>query len=74
MRDMLILTVFARTADDPMPARWTKVVTSLHWFVLGFAVHNLLSRVFEVSFDPLRQKTCILPGEQPNFSKLTQMS
>ena len=56
IRDTLILTVFARTADVPMPARWTKVVTSLNWFVFEFALHNVLSRVFEASFDPLRRK------------------
>lgn len=50
LTDALLLTVFAGCCPVPMPSRWTRITSSLIWFVLGWNVHNVLWKLFRTVF------------------------
>lgn len=55
--DVLSLTIFNQTPPTPIPSRWSKVTVTVIWFYKGFAVHNILSKVFDWCFNPHGQRT-----------------
>ena len=50
--DVLSLTIFNQTPTTPIPSRWSKVTVTIIWFYKGFALHNILSKVFDWCFNP----------------------
>jgi hypothetical protein len=71
VEQLLLYTVFAHVPDVPMPSRWTRVVTSLSWFALGFFLHDIVTQVYLTAFDPLhepeKERACVAQQKNHTF-------
>ena len=56
----LLETCFSSLPDVPIPSRWSKVSNCSTWWALGFHVHDVLTKVLQLGFNPTFAK-CLLP-------------
>ena len=59
--ELLCDTVFASLPDVPAPARWARIGYCLTWWSSGMVIHNVLSKVLLLAFDPSCTLSCMLP-------------
>lgn len=71
VEQVLLYTVFAHVPEVPMPSRWTRVVTSLAWFALGYFVHDIVTHVYLTAFDPkhepAKEAVCVAPRSSYSY-------